>query len=192
MVTQPDALSVFKALEDEDVRLSSELERDPEYQRTMAALYQIPTYRRRMAVRDSIHSLRIAYGHQDITTGNIISSEGITRSTAVFSRKGSRENSITNRVSTAMEKQFRETGKRVGSAAVLSHVTELGIKISNKKPQNQVASILSHDPRFDNKSDDRGVGYGLVEWSTTDPGQEISDPTEVQTLLFGEISGTAE
>jgi len=192
MVAASDTSSVFQALEDEDARLSVELERDSQYQRTIAILNQIPAYRQRVAVRDSIQSLRIAYAYQSAAIVRTVSPTEIVRTKAVILHKGSRENSISNLVSTAMEKQFRETGKRAGSAAALSHVTQLGIRISNKKPQNQVASILSHDPRFDNKSDAHGVGYGLAEWSAPDSGREISEPEKEPTAQLGGITSKTE
>jgi hypothetical protein len=60
---------------------------------------------------------------------------------------------------------FRETGRRAKSSEIEAVLRKDGVKFYNKKPQAQIASILSHNPLLDNTGDSRGSGYGLREWS---------------------------
>ena len=60
---------------------------------------------------------------------------------------------------------MRSDGKRMSSGEVLRAVVAEGITVNGKKPSAVVASVLSHDARFINGADGRGVGYGLREWS---------------------------
>jgi hypothetical protein len=65
---------------------------------------------------------------------------------------------------TALE-VFEQTGRRVTSGEILDILRKRGVQLENPKPQAQVASIMSHDPRFKNGTDGRGTGYGLAAWS---------------------------
>ena len=60
---------------------------------------------------------------------------------------------------------------------------ERGIEINNKKPQAQVASVLSHNPLFDNSGDSHGLGYGLREWTERESlhSVEASSPSPMDT-----------
>ncbi len=179
------APDLFQSLDSEESRLQSEVDRDPACQRLFAQLAQVPSYKKLLAVQTSKRALRAAYGQEMSDAPEIKKSEHVQRGNGSTSPKNPRVDSISYKVRVAAQKFFQTTGTRAGSGAVLRYVTEQGIAITNKKPQNQVASILSHDELFDNRGDERGVGYGLREW-TVEREELHATPSIIPGNIFGD------
>ena len=66
--------------------------------------------------------------------------------------------------------EMRRTGQRMRSKAILALVVTEGVVVSFANPVVGIASALSQRPDlFNNQQDERGAGYGLVEWSQPKP-----------------------
>ncbi len=137
-----------KSLQAEEARLLAELQRSPVYQRLEV-------------VREALHKLQYAYA--------TVSGVGTIQADATVvngpvSRRG-RQGSMAGTVTSTAMGLFEQTGKRVTSGEILDILRKRGVQLDNPKPQAQIASIMSHDPRFKNGTDGRGTGYGLAAWS---------------------------
>jgi hypothetical protein len=145
----PEAVMVpdfVKSLQAEEARLVAELQRSPLYQRLEA-------------VREALSKLQYVYAEVTAAVGF----EATVESSPV-SRRG-RQPSMAGTVTNTALEVFEQTGKRVTSGEILDILRKRGVQLDNPKPQAQIASIMSHDPRFKNASDGRGTGYGLAAWS---------------------------
>ena len=66
--------------------------------------------------------------------------------------------------------EMRRTGRRMRVKDILPLVIDQGIVLSGKTPSASIGSVLSQRRNmFDNQKDERGAGYGLVEWSQPKP-----------------------
>jgi hypothetical protein len=162
-----------RSLQNEEARLETELKRSP-------------LFRQLEAVRESLRKLMPAYegsGADAIQAASSLAGNGTLTADAIVvpasSQQGrtERAGSMSSIVSQAALKLFRETGKRAKSSIILEILAKNGVQIDNKKPQAQVASILSHNPLFDNTGDARGSGYGLREWSQMNSAGESETAT---------------
>lgn len=142
--------------------------------RLEAELRQHPTFRKLEAVRGSLKALNSAYGGvmADVLTDadarpapSVTKAENRTDASAVPVR---RVGSVSGVVGDLAEAWFDSTGRRAKSPAIVEFVASQGIRIRGRKPTGVVASILSHDGRFDNAADRHGVGYGLKAWAKQD------------------------
>jgi hypothetical protein len=141
---------IWTPLEAEETRLKREL-------------LSNATFRRLEAVRDSIRSLKRAYGHIMSETAEVrISAE------AFHAARKKRGDSVTSRVTQLAEDSMRTSGRRITSGQILTLAKAAGIPFTTDKPQSMIASILSHAPQFKNGSDSHGIGYGLAEWEADD------------------------
>jgi hypothetical protein len=154
--------SFVKELRAEEARLEAELQR-------------LPLFRQLEAVRESLRTLLPAYGddsHIELRPENATANVAINRPvfrrrtepTMAFGRT-TRQGSMSHTVSAIALEHFQNTGRRANSGQIVEILRQRGIEIDNKKPQAQVASILSHNPLFDNSGDHHGQGYGLCEWT---------------------------
>jgi hypothetical protein len=121
-----------------------------------------PVFRRLEAVRASIRGLREAY--ESVPAPTNPHSREAPRGPASRAR---RPDSITRRVVEIAASAMGSSDKRLTSGQVYDMAIEQGVVISGVKPPSVVASILSHEKTFDNRSDRHGTGYGLREWSET-------------------------
>ncbi len=72
-------------------------------------------------------------------------------------------NSNSARVASAAAAYLRKTGKRAQSLEIMQALEKEGFSFVGDKPTTGLASILSHNPLFDNVRG-AGNGYGLMEW----------------------------
>jgi hypothetical protein len=145
-VTNP----IFAPLLAEEARLEAELRTNP-------------TYRRLEAVRASVRSLRAAYE----TDNGTVPPKAESATPPRVSR--AREGSITSSILKIAESSIRIAGKRLTSSELLQLAIQGGVTINSPKPQSVVSSVMSHDARFDNATDQYGTGYGLREWVMPPP-----------------------
>lgn len=137
-----------------------------EESRIEADLKLTPMYRRLEAVRASLRELMPVYA-EGSAAEPFISPVVMDRlpPKTTDSIPNVKPGSISSIVSKTAHDLFIITGKRATSSDILSRVLAKEFKTENKKPQAQVASILSHNPLFDNTGDSHGSGYGLREWT---------------------------
>jgi hypothetical protein len=121
-----------------------------------------PVFRRLEAVRASIRGLREAYGLVAEPPRVDAPKESAGGAAPTRAR---RPDSITRRVVEIAESAMRLSDKRQTSGQVYDMAIAQGVVISGVKPPSVVASILSHERKFDNRYDDHGSGYGLREWT---------------------------
>lgn len=62
--------------------------------------------------------------------------------------------------------RLKATGRRATSSEILKLLEAKGHRVSGKKPTSTIACALAQKSWFDNAKDDRGVGYGLVAWTS--------------------------
>lgn len=148
-----------------------------------AELQGMPAFRQLEAVRVSIRALRTAYEGSDLISrpaadaGKVAASR--TASSQSDARRGRRPGSITGRITQYAEEAMRTLGRRMTSGEVFALIIDKGVQVNGVNPQKVVSSILSHEPQFDNKFDDRGQGYGLKEWSVSAEMREGYRPDDV-------------
>jgi len=152
-----------KSLQAEEARLLAELQRSP-------------VYKQLEAVREALGKLQYAYATVSgvgtcLADATVVSGNPVSRR----SRQPSMAGTVTN---TALE-LFAQTGRRVTSGQILDILRQRGEQLNNPKPQAQIASIMSHDPRFKNASDGRGTGYGLAAWSEPEAAPPQTTPDNV-------------
>lgn len=140
---------IFAPLLAEEARLEAELRTNP-------------TYRRLDAVRASLRALRAVYEADNVIVQPKAES-------AAHRPPRTREGSITSSILKIAESSIRIEGKRLTSSELLHLVVQGGVTISSPKPQSVVSSVMSHDARFDNATDQYGTGYGLREWTMPPP-----------------------
>lgn len=180
-----------KSLQAEEARLEAELKLSP-------------LYRQLEAVRESLHQLMSAYaadatqqvGTLPVTLRVPAPVGGASEVGQPVVRGQLRPDSMSSIVSQVAYDHFRETGKRAKSSQILMFLETRGIKIRNKKPTAQIASILSHNALFDNAGDGHGSGYGLREWSNLISGDPARRPgvvpSRAEPLGEGEATDPGE
>lgn len=130
-----------------------------EERRLWSALQARPEFRQLAAVREALARLEPAYG----------TIAGSTRQDGSPVRGREREGSLTAMARNLALAEIERTGRRIRSSDVVVMLGTQGVQVSGKKPQATIASLLSADPRLENRTDHRGVGYGLRDWSGEAP-----------------------
>jgi len=145
---------VVDALRAEEARLEAELQ-------------HLPIYQQLQAIRDSIQKLTTVYAEVRINGAGHLDAEA----TVVSARnvqpapRRTRHGSMAGTVTATAWEHFITTRRRATSGQIMELLRARGVEIAGAKPQAQIASILSHDPRFHNGSDSHGGGYGLRVWA---------------------------
>lgn len=165
-------IDIVATLQAEEARLTAEIEGSA-------------AYRQREAVRTSIQTLAPVYSIPSLApvqTETKTWTEGITfgfgplptLSTEAQTSPARRPGSKASVVGNAAFTYLRGLGSRVQSQVIVTELASQGITLNGKKPSAVLASILSHDERFNNRIDGRGKGYGLALWATEDKQEAVA------------------
>ena len=151
---EPSDLKAIQALEETEGRIATELMRTPLGQQLVA-------------VREIRQKLMTVLG---VSSTQMPERTAATPPTATPAQPGGtaraiRPGSIASQVSGTAIELCQRTGRRFTSREIVETLQGQGVTLDPKKPQAQVASILSHHPMFNNKGDSHGKGYGLVQWT---------------------------
>jgi len=134
--------------------------------RLEAVLRETVVYRQLEAVRVALASLSVAYGVQP--GERYLNTPGADKRVPTFDHlpRNPRAESLSSAAARLAIAEMRRTGRRLSSSALIPLLAAEGKSVPGKKPQATVASALSAQrDTFNNARDDRGVGYGLREWT---------------------------
>ena len=147
---------LVRAAKTEEQRLIAKLQQVPAYQRLVAVQKLLELYTRQISMSGQLRPpqavLRIAI--TDVATD---------RPDGTGQRAG-RPGSLASRVANAAVQYLSSKGQRAQSTEILEAIQHQGIVIPGDNPVSGLASVLSHNPLFDNKRG-AGNGYGLVIWN---------------------------
>ena len=141
-----------------------------------AVVSNLPEVRLLRGVREAIHNLQVLYAGLGASGGvyAVVAPEESIRHSLErthplpkrpLTPRTQRPNSMAGTITRVARQRFAETSLRATSGEILALALAQGIEIQGKKRQSVVASILSHEPEFDNANDSHGSGYGLRVWS---------------------------
>jgi hypothetical protein len=151
-----------------------------ERSRLETELRQVPVFRQLEAVNSAIAAIKSAYEESE--------PPALIAQPSEMHASRRQPGSTTSRVVQVAVETMQSTNRRYKSSEVLELARKAGVEVSGTKPHSVVASILSHDDRFDNRYDHRGNGYGLREWVVTD---NFSHVTAIATKENEPSSGHA-
>ena len=120
--------------------------------RLEAALRLTPESRQLEAVRAALAALKDAYDETRLKPVGV-----------PYRPKGS---GVAPAIIRVAAEELRRTGRRMQCAEFVSALEAEGVGLGGKHPSASIGAVLSANRGvFDNAKDDRGRGYGLVEWS---------------------------